>query len=945
MRGAGRLTVYVYAALFIPFLPTAGSAIEVQSDAPLRLPSDHEARVPGGMKALAGFAEMSKIGAYQDFFQEFCQTLVRENSPGVARGIPNYFADLRTYMASIAELERLGEKGEHGSVVTVSLTSERQRRVASRILTLVGWKLDGDGSIEPGAQASDGPNQRVPALLGIDEIAMQQTLAAGQTFQFTVPAESARLIGGQSWSQFVLPGDRGIAEAFVRDSRLAKTYAGLSDMGTDAATALISGIGLRTLVTEYADLLARFGEAFTISSSGAAVPGSEEAWKKLAGASPRDAPAFFRALFQRDKGSLAAFYLTLWQADSARQRFFTATPTRAERFYAWYRDSGEPRWSMVLQRNRWRTTLLEHVPLNAAGQVRYPGGRRAWTEVQGSDEDVLLKLPSLAAMVPVARVEARRGAPLDETSVHLMVQNYADWRALFPYFEKLPALGRGEYESMAVFTRSVAGYRGAQRNAILGEWYSLVELIGRGVQAGSLSPAQSAQVFRRVCEGLASRDHSSKAVSALRDLVGGDPDVRTSIASRLLRLPAERRAGFDRVLALQNVPQIDANADSSTAVTALSGLVYAATLDPDGLLINEDPNFLSKHRFEGQPDDDAPSLFNALALTKSNTEPGSYLSGGFMNVDQLARELPSGGQPSGGKIDTLSSEVLRSEPTLPAPPSFPSPADAAPADLVFRTNARLVEVYATVTDSRGRYIDELTAGQFAVLDQRQSQPILGFESRSAEVSVALLLDVTGSMHDALPALKNAALKLIGDLRASDWVAIYGFNSNVSELQSFTRDKNAAKRAVLHTMPFGETALYDALARVNRDLAGRSGKKVVVVFTDGDDNASTITAQAAIRRAKAAGVPVYTIAQGAALFTSDFLKQLSGLSQATGGMPYAIHSPGEIRSVFERVSQDLTHSYFFAFRPAPGETVDYRPIQVQVHGTQRYKVRSREGYYP
>ena len=103
-------------------------------------------------------------------------------------------------------------------------------------------------------------------------------------------------------------------------------------------------------------------------------------------------------------------------------------------------------------------------------------------------------------------------------------------------------------------------------------------------------------------------------------------------------------AGFHRVLALQNVPQIDANADSSTAVTALSGLVYAATLDPDGLLINEDPNFLSKHQFEGILDDDGPALFNALGLTKSNTEPGSYLSGGFINVDELARELPSGGK-------------------------------------------------------------------------------------------------------------------------------------------------------------------------------------------------------------------------------------------------------------------------------------------------------------
>jgi hypothetical protein len=80
-------------------------------------------------------------------------------------------------------------------VVTVSLRSDAQRKIAGRILTLLGWKLNGNGAIEPGAQPSDGPNQRIPALLGIDEVAMQEALTAGGTFQFTIPSEDARLIG------------------------------------------------------------------------------------------------------------------------------------------------------------------------------------------------------------------------------------------------------------------------------------------------------------------------------------------------------------------------------------------------------------------------------------------------------------------------------------------------------------------------------------------------------------------------------------------------------------------------------------------------------------------------------------------------------------------------------------------------------------------------------
>ena len=377
-------------------------------------------------------------------------------------------------------------------------------------------------------------------------------------------------------------------------------------------------------------------------------------------------------------------------------------------------------------------------------------------------------------------------------------------------------------------------------------------------------------------------------------------DVRESVASGLLRLTPERRVAFDRMLELMNVPKVDS---PGVTAAALSGLVYAAAFDPDGLLVNEDPRLLSKHQFAGGRDD----LFSPAKLVASNQAPGSYLSGGFVNIDDVSRKLARGGRLA-ARAETGS---------VTAGPAGQS--DILASEATFRAEGRLVEVYATVTDGRGHYVDDLNQDQFTIMEQGEARAAAAFESRSAEVSVALLLDTTGSMQAALPALKNAALKLIGDLRPSDFVAVYSFNNTVSELQPFSTDKNAAKRAVLRTEPFGETALYDALARVNRDLSGRSGKKVIVVFTDGDDNASTITSQAAIQRAKAAGVPVYTIAQGAALTNPEFLKQLAGVSQSTGGVAYSIRNPGEIRgSVREYFTGFVAHLYFFAFQPAPAE---------------------------
>jgi VWFA-related protein len=247
-------------------------------------------------------------------------------------------------------------------------------------------------------------------------------------------------------------------------------------------------------------------------------------------------------------------------------------------------------------------------------------------------------------------------------------------------------------------------------------------------------------------------------------------------------------------------------------------------------------------------------------------------------------------------------------------------------------------------DGRGRYVDNLPADQFTILDHGQPQKVVGFESQFSEISCTLLLDTTGSMRDALPALKNAALKMISDLRPEDSVAVYSFNKTVTQLQPFTHDMAAAKRAVMSTYADGDTAMYDALARVSHDLSGRVGKKVIVLFTDGKDNASTLTAEAAIQRAKGVGVPVYTIAQGEALLHPDYLKQLEGISKSTGGEAFKIQNPNEIGAVFEKVSEDLAHGYLLSFQPFFVEGHVWRPIEVGVR-TKGQKVRARDGYYP
>jgi VWFA-related protein len=484
---------------------------------------------------------------------------------------------------------------------------------------------------------------------------------------------------------------------------------------------------------------------------------------------------------------------------------------------------------------------------------------------------------------------------------------------------------------------------------VLGEWYSMVELIARGYKAGSLDAAASARAFRSTCEGLSQDDHAAKALATLREIAGG-ANLYEAVPANLLRLSPERRIAFERVLELQGVPHVNPEAavpDPSKTLAALSGFVYAASVDPDGLLVSEDPQLLSRHQFAAaEPNDKRPLGFQPTVLVGSNVPPGSFLKGGFVNIDEVAREFAAGGR-------SVPPITLRPPPAKGASASVPAGALLAKAEtasnpdaeIIFRTNGRLVEAYATVTDSRGRYVDDLTVDQFTLLDGQQAQTLAAFESHSTPVSVALLLDTTGSMSNALPAVKNAALKLIGDLRPVDSVAVYSFSRAVTELQSFTSDMSLAKRAVLSTHAFGETALYDALARVSRDLSGRTGKKVIVVFTDGDDNSSTLTTDTAILRVKAGGVPVYTIAQGQALQNAGYLKQLADLAKVTGGESFAVRDSNEIGGVFEKVSEDLAHGYLLVFQPPSAEDHAWHPITVQVRGVKSDKVRAREGYYP
>jgi Ca-activated chloride channel homolog len=272
-------------------------------------------------------------------------------------------------------------------------------------------------------------------------------------------------------------------------------------------------------------------------------------------------------------------------------------------------------------------------------------------------------------------------------------------------------------------------------------------------------------------------------------------------------------------------------------------------------------------------------------------------------------------------------------------------ASAMQSTPVFRTSVRLVEVYATVLDKHDRYVIDLSKEQFEIRDNGVPCQIERMEPITTGFDCAILMDQTGSVLRAMPTIKNSMMQFIDAFRAEDRLAIYGFNLSVEKSQDFTQDKDAAKRAVLRAIAGGATALFDSISEILQRLSARTGKKAVVVFTDGNDNSSFLNAQAVVRRAKSLGIPLYFVAQGDAAEQPRLLDILKEMSSATAGETYAVEKPSAVGRVFERISRDLHNSYLLTYAPPSFNETKWRTIQLTVKGNKDLRIHAREGYIP
>jgi Ca-activated chloride channel family protein len=231
-----------------------------------------------------------------------------------------------------------------------------------------------------------------------------------------------------------------------------------------------------------------------------------------------------------------------------------------------------------------------------------------------------------------------------------------------------------------------------------------------------------------------------------------------------------------------------------------------------------------------------------------------------------------------------------------------------------------VSLFVTVTDAQRRLVPGLVQDDFEVRDNDKPQPIVLFENRVQPITVVLMLDTSGSMTGNLSLLRDAAEQFLIRLFPADKAKVGAFNDKIEVSGRFTSDRDDLIAAMRDQDYGNATRLFDAIAVSLDELKGMEGRRVILVFTDGEDTASRVSAGSVIDRARAEEVMVYSIGLQSEFFNGVRLVRskpdggLRRIAEETGGGYFELTKTADLGSTFTRVAQELHSQYVIGFAP-------------------------------
>jgi len=262
----------------------------------------------------------------------------------------------------------------------------------------------------------------------------------------------------------------------------------------------------------------------------------------------------------------------------------------------------------------------------------------------------------------------------------------------------------------------------------------------------------------------------------------------------------------------------------------------------------------------------------------------------------------------------------------------------------------LVVLQATVRDRLGHTVMELGRNDFQVSDDGRPQPIRLFRHEDTPVTVGLIIDNSGSMRDKRKQVATAALDLVKDSNPKDEVFIVNFNDEAFLDCDFTADTTKMEQALGKIDSRGGTAMRDAIRMSIDHLKqhAKRDKKVLLVVTDGNDNASIVNLENLVRESQNSGVLIYSIGLLTEEERSEAKKAkraLDTLAEATGGESFYPKGLEDVDRIAHQVAHDLRNQYSIAYSPSnPKLDNTYRQIKITVNGPGKPIARTRSGYY-
>jgi Ca-activated chloride channel homolog len=305
-----------------------------------------------------------------------------------------------------------------------------------------------------------------------------------------------------------------------------------------------------------------------------------------------------------------------------------------------------------------------------------------------------------------------------------------------------------------------------------------------------------------------------------------------------------------------------------------------------------------------------------------------------------------------------------------------------------RVEVDMVQLNVAVMDSKGNYVTGLKPSDFQVTEDGIPQKVATFgegneatrrvtvaaaddklRSRSvngasdapettselgselgsamAGANVFILFDTSNYMYRGFVFAQDAIAEFVRSLDNPDRVAFYSYSRDLSRATTLTPDRSQVLRGVRTTVAGDDAALYNALLMTLKDAGQNTGRKVVVVFSNGPDNASMVPPEDVAELAQSKGIPIYMISTREAKLEPVSSTVFKRMSAATGGEAYFAKTWREQQKAFASIRNDLAHLYSVSYYPQPNPNRGWRTITVKLKGerTRKFRIRTRNGYRP